>query len=146
MDWSAFIGGAVGGALVTGIFAVWLEAIRGRRERSNRFLDLKRERYAELLARVDRFHMGLVDHVDGREPKLESLRGAMELASEIQLLAPARVGDGAVAIVVDLARLYKEYAKPDRARQVDELYAEGWRAKRDGFLEAARADLGTARD
>lgn len=161
MDLSPFIAGALGGAIATGAFALILEAVRGRRERDGRFVQLKREKYALLLTAVDS-HLRLLarqrveadDFIRGEgtevTTELPPTDDVENLANEIDLLS-LEVGRLANRLVRLTQQAQVTYAW--NAALVDEkrlplgVYLMGAIGEveqvKSAFVEAARRDIGT---
>lgn len=160
---SGVLGGGVSGALIGGFVTLRQQRRAFDHERRSRFIDLKRQRYADLLREADEWLRGLahqrdvaaaVDRGDAMPkdvPPLPPMTPLDRLADEIELLAPSDVGDGA-GLLVTAIRTLTIYAYDgtapdwaDRAKDlmtVDEAVAD-YTFRRNRFVRLARGDLGS---
>jgi hypothetical protein len=157
------LGGGVTGAVIAGFISLRTQARSFEREDRYRFVDLKRERYAELLGGAEDY-VGLVAHHRSVATAFVHAEAALEdipsvgdtntlnrLAAEVRLLAPEPVSDPATRMVdavgsligfVYLSNHADVRAAVERKPQFDEATAR-YVAERDRFVRAAKSDLGT---
>jgi hypothetical protein len=160
---SGILSGGVSGALIGGLVTLRQQRRAFDHERQSRFIDLKRQRYADLLREADEWLRGLahqrdvaaaVDHGDAEPQDIPPLLPTTPLdglAQEIELLAPSDVSDGA-GLLVTAIRTLTIYAYDgtapdwaDRAKDlvtVDEAVAD-YTFRRNRFVRLARGDLGS---
>ena len=158
----------VGAALVASVTTILVERRRHGYADRTRFIDLRRERYSQMLRESDehirmlrRQHAAVVDwEMSGAEPRsrlsvaLGSTDPLGHLAAEIALLGrKTAVGDAAEAMYQALVGLDEDCAFDDATVDVgawisrtEPILADGlvaYDAARDRFLAAAKSDLGT---
>ncbi len=158
----------VGAALVASVTTILVERRRHGYEDRTRFIDLRRERYSQMLRESDehirtlrRQHAAIVDwEMDGAPPTsrpevpLNSADTLGQLAAEIALLGRSTaVGDAAEAMYQALVGLDEDCAFDDETTDVgawisrtELILADGlvaYDAARSRFLTAAKTDIGT---
>jgi len=158
----------VGAAVVAAITTILVEGRRHGYEDRTRFIDLRRERYSQMLRESDehirmlrRQHAAVVDWESSDAPPpsrpivpLEATDSLGHLAAEIALLGRSTaVGDAAEAMYQALVSLDEDCAFDEETVDVgawigrtEPLLAEGlvaYDAARGRFLTAAKADIGT---
>ncbi|MFI5292383.1 MAG: hypothetical protein ACHQ02_05920, partial [Candidatus Limnocylindrales bacterium] len=158
----------VGAALVASVATILVERRQHGYADRTRFIDLRRERYSQMLREADehirmlrRQHAAIVDwEANGAPPEarpdieLGSTDSLGHLAAEIALLGRrTAVGDAAEAMYQALVGLDEECAFDEAISDVGEwisrteqILADGlvaYGAARDQFLTAAKADIGT---
>lgn len=158
----------VGAALVASLTTILVERRRHGYADRTRFIDLRRERYSQMLRDADehirmlrRRHAAIVDwEASGAEPgsrpdiELGSTDSLGHLAAEIALLGRrTAVGDAAEAMYQALVGLDEDcafdLATPDAGEWIsrtEQILADGliaYGAAREQFLTAAKSDIGT---
>ena len=159
---SGLLGGGVAGAVIGGLVTFRQQRRAFEHEKETRFIDLKRQRYADLLRIVDDWvrilawqHTIAVAMMRGDAskedmPALEPTTDIEQLADEIELLAPAPVGAAATRLLVAVVAIgrYAYDADRDLRHMIEPLVAfnealAGYTVERNRFLVAAKTDLGT---
>lgn len=159
---SGLLGGGVAGAIIGGLVTFRQQRRTFEHEKETRFIDLKRQRYADLLRMADDWVRTLVlqhtiavamMHADASEkdmPTLEPTTAIEKLADEIDLLAPESVGGAATRMLVAVIALgmYAYDADRDLRHMIEPLAPfneamAGYTVERNRFLAAAKTDLGT---
>lgn len=159
---SGLLGGGAAGALLAGLVTLWQQRRAFEHEKETRFIDLKRQRYADLLRMVDDWVRTLaLQHTianalvqgeasEAEIPALGSTTAIEQLADEIDLLAPESVGAAATRMVIAVIALsgYAYVASRDLRHMLDPVVPinevlAGYTGERNRFVSAAKADLGT---
>lgn len=163
---SALVGGllgAVSGAVIGGAVALWQQRRAFDHERTTRFLDLKRQRYADLLRLTDErvrqlgeqretaLHVAAAGQALSGVPASTPTSDIEQLAEEIELLASKAVSGPAMRLAVAVRDMVMTYQfRPDRP--VTDMFDQDSghngarlerRDARAAFVAAAKADLGT---
>lgn len=159
---SGLLGGGIAGAIIGGLVTFRQQRRAFEHEKETRFIDLKRQRYADLLRLVDDWVRTLamqhtvavaMMHGDAAEkdfPALGPTTAIEQLADEIDLLAPAAVGGAATRLLIAVIGLgqYAYDADRDLRHMIEPLVPfnevmAGYTVERNRFLAAAKIDLGT---
>lgn len=160
---SGLLGGGVAGATIGALVTFRQQRRAFEHEKETRFIDLKRQRYADLLRIVDDWvrtitmqHTIAVSmmHGDASEkdmPTLGPTTAIEQLTDEIDLLAPKSVARHAAGMLVAIFGLgkYAYDAERDLRHMIEPAvpFREamvGYAQERNRFLAAAKSDLGTA--
>ena len=159
---SGLLGGGVAGAIIGGLVTFRQQRRAFEHEKETRFLDLKRQRYADLLRLADDWVRSLAlqhtvasammraEATEGDMPELGPTTAIEQLADEIDLLAPEAVGGAATRLLVAVVALGRYAYDTDRdlRHMIEPLVSfneamAGYTVERNRFLAAAKTDLGT---
>lgn len=159
---SGLLGGGVAGALIGGFITLRAQERQFEQTRTSRFIDLRRERYAELLRATDEWvraqleEMGSKNQADPEDPTkplrglgvLPPFRPIELLVQEIELIGPEPVAEAAIRFgtafrsVVAWSDLEPGDGPAMRAVADYNDLSQEYTRRRNEFLNAARVDLG----
>lgn len=159
---SGLLGGGVAGAIIGALVTLRQQRRAFEHEKTTRFTDLKRQRYADLLQMVDDWiRMVVTQHTvavammtadaSAKDmPTLGPITVVEQLGDEMELLGSEAVGRAATRLMVAVGALRTYAHDPDRdVRHMVEPVVSfreamaGYTVERSRFVAAAKADLGT---
>lgn len=160
---SGLLGGGVAGALIGAYLGLSQQRRAFAHERETRFLDLRRERYADLLRLADAWGREVSHQRDvaqsvregrGTTADIPTLRPTTDIeqtAVEVDLLGSREVGRAAIRLLTACIALGSYAYDAEREGQLRMEHVVSWNevivgftAERNTFRDAAKVDLGTA--